>query len=51
MEEDKVSIKDVKSYHWATKEEGKTQYPKFVKDFQAVLKGIRFVVEQGGIDR
>ena len=51
MEEDKVSMKDVKSYHWATKEEGKTQYPKFVKDFQAVLKGIRFVVEQGGIDR
>ena len=51
MEDDKISMKDVKTYHWATKEEGKTQYPKFVKDFQAILKGSRFVVEEGGIDR
>ena len=51
MDEDKLSTKDIPSYHWATKEEGKTQYPKFVKDFQGTLKGLRFVVESGGIDR
>ena len=34
MEEDKISMKDIPSYHWPTKEEGKAQYPKFAKDFQ-----------------
>ena len=51
MEEDKISAKDIPSYHWPTKEEGKAQYPKFAKDFQGTLKGLRIVVEPGGIDR
>ena len=51
MDEDKLSMKDIPSYHWPTKEEGKAQYPKFAKDFQGTLKGLRIVVEPGGIDR
>ena len=51
MDEDKISTKDIPSYHWPTKEEGKAQYPKFAKDFQGTLKGLRIVVEPGGIDR
>ena len=51
MEEDKISAKDIPSYHWPTKEEGKAQYPKFAKDFQGTLKGLRIVVDPGGIDR
>ena len=51
MDEDKISTKDIPVYHWPTKEEGKAQYPKFAKDFQGTLKGLRIVVEAGGIDR
>ena len=51
MEEDKISTKDIPSYHWPTKEKGKAQYPKFAKDFQGTLKDLRIVVEPGGIDR
>ena len=51
MDEDKLSMKDIPSYHWPTKEEGKAQYPKFAKDFQGPLKRLRIVVEPGGIDR
>ena len=51
MEDDKIAMKDFPSYHWATKEEGKTQYPKFVKDFKSALKDLRIVVEPGGVDR
>ena len=51
MDEDKISMKDIPSYHWPTKEKGKAQYPKFAKDFQGTFKGLRIVVEPGGIDR
>ena len=32
MDEDKISTKDIPSYHWPTKEEGKAQYPKISVD-------------------
>ena len=51
MDEDKLSMKDIPSYHWPTKEEGKAQYPKFAKDFQGTLKGLRIVVEPGGMSQ
>ena len=47
----KISMKDITVYHWKTPEEGKAQYPKFVKDFQSTLKAMRIVVEPGGIER
>ena len=50
-EENKISLKDIPSYHWPTKEEGKEQYAKFSKDFLGTLKNLRFLLEPGGIER
>ena len=51
MDEDKISTRDIPVYEWPTIEKGKAQYPKFAMDFQGTLKGLRIVVEAGGIDR
>ena len=52
MDEDgKIAIKDIPVYHWATKEEGKEQYAKFAKEFLATIKSLRFILEDGGIER
>ena len=50
-EENKISLKDIPSYRWPTKEEGKEQYAKFSKDFLGTLKNLRFLLEPGGIER
>ena len=50
-EENKISLKDIPSYHSPTKEEGKEQYAKFSKDFSGKLKNLRFLLEPGGIER
>ena len=49
--ENKISLKDIPSYHLPTKEEGKEQYAKFSKDFLGTLKNLRFLLEPGGIER
>ena len=50
-EDNKIQLKDIPSYHWPTKEEGKDQYAKFAKDFLGTLKQLRFLLEPGGIER
>ena len=50
-EDNKIPLKDIPSYHWLTKEEGKEQYAKFAKDFLGTLKQLRLLLEPGGIER
>ena len=54
MEQDneaKISTKDIPTYSWHTKEEGKSQYAQFAKTFVSSLKHLRYLLEPGAVAR
>ena len=51
MEEDyRLSTKQAPTYVWHTKEEGKKEYAKFVKEYTSTACKLRYILEPGGVE-